>query len=127
MTKLLELHTDYSLWESYERLDAVEKIVNPEFDHVLVDNAVNSYCRSHQYESAANWYEPLAKLIADDICRRVAEGDKSELDHDAYKKASARFHEEMLVKPLRDMRPTVKRDVLAFRAVLEGICSRINR
>ena len=36
---LLALHTDNSLWESYLRLDAIEKIVNPEFEHVLIDNA----------------------------------------------------------------------------------------
>lgn len=125
MTKVLALHTDYSLWESYERLDAVRKIVNPGVGRVLVDNAVNSYCRSHQYEAAANWYEPLAKLIAGDICRRVSAGDRSELDQKVYKDASARFHEAMLAKPLRDMRPTAKRDATAFRAVLGDIRSRI--
>ncbi len=121
MTKMLALHTDYSLWESYERLDAVEKIVNPEFDHVLVDNAVNSYCRSHQYEAAANWYEPLAKLIAHDICQKVATGEKNELDQEGYKKASMRMHDAMLTKPLYEMRPKVKRDIHAFRKILEGI------
>ncbi len=121
MTRMLALHTDYSLWESYERLDAVEKIVNSEFDHVLVDNAVNSYCRSHQYEAAANWYEPLAKLIAHDICQKVATGEKNELDQEGYKKASMRMHDAMLTKPLYEMRPKVKRDIHAFRKILEGI------
>ena len=39
MADLLALHTDYSLWESYQRLDAVEKIRNPLFEKTLFENA----------------------------------------------------------------------------------------
>ena len=118
MTKLLALHTDYSLWESYERLEAVEHIVNPDMDRVLVDNAINSYCRSHQYEAAANWYEPLAEKLADAVRRKVDENDKTPVDNDALKAASEAMHDAMLKRALREMRPTLPRTVESFRRIL---------
>ncbi len=46
---LLALHTDYSLYESCQRLDAVEKIRNPDFEHVLyvVGRAGDDGSREH--------------------------------------------------------------------------------
>ena len=121
MTRLLALHTDYSLWESYERLEATEHIANPRFDHVLVDNAINSYCRSHQYEAAANWYEPLAVRLADDICGRLDADDRSPLDQDALESESRSLHDAMLERPLRSMRPTGGRTIQLFRQILSEV------
>ena len=121
MTKLLALHTDYSLWESYERLDKISPVVNPEFDHVLVDNAINSYCRSHQYEAAANWYEPLAAEMVEEVIKRVDSGDKSELQVDKFKKISEDLHAKMLSRPLCDMRPKAARTLEAFREVVLSV------
>ena len=120
MTSLLALHTDYSLWESYERLDRVEKIVNPDFDHVLVDNAVNDYCRSHQYEAAAFWYEPLAEFMAKAVERRLAADCREALDHDALAAESKRLWDEMLKRPLSEMRPTASRTQERFAALMKG-------
>ena len=118
MTKLLALHTDYSLWESYERLEAVDHIVNPDMDRVLVDNAINSYCRSHQYEAAANWYEPLAEKLADAVRRKVDENDKTPIDNDALKAASEAMYDAMLKRTLREMRPVAPRDIESYRRIL---------
>ena len=64
MADLLALHTDYSLWESFLRLDAIEKVANPNFPQVLFENAANSYCMSHQYELARHLYAPRAHRFA---------------------------------------------------------------
>ena len=118
---LLELHTDYSLWESYERLDAVEKIRNPGFQHVLVDNAVNGYCRSHQYEAARFWYAPLARAVADAVAARVKAGDRKAADDAALERLSESLHAKMLTRPLREMRPVAPRTPARYRAVLERL------
>ena len=118
MTKILALHTDYSLWESYERLDRIEKIVNPEFDHVLVDNAANGYCRSHQYEVAANWYEPFAEFLAAEVIRHVDADDRTDLDHDKLVAESDRLHDALLKRPLAEMRPTLPRTPENFKPVM---------
>lgn len=119
MTRLLALHTDYSLWESYERLDQIERIVNPDFEHVLVDNAVNSYCRSHQYEAAAFWWEPLALKLADEVERHLKAEDRGALDHDSLVAESKRRHEEMLKSPLKSMRPTAPRTRECFVEIMK--------
>ena len=118
MTRLLALHTDYSLWESYERLDRVEKIVNPDFEHVLVDNAINSYCRSHQYEAAAFCWEPLAEFLAGRILARVNADERVALDHGEIEAESDRLQKEMLKRPLKTMRPALPRTPRNFHDVL---------
>ena len=120
MTRLLALHTDYSLWESYERLDRVEKIVNPDFEHVLVDNAINSYCRSHQYEAAAFCWEPLAEFLAGRILARVNADERVALDHGEIEEESDRLQKEMLKRPLKTMRPALPRTPRNFHDVLVG-------
>ena len=118
MTQLLALHTDYSLWESYERMDRIERVCNPEFEHVLVDNAVNSYCRSHQYEAAAFCWEPLAEFLAGRILSRVDAGERLPVDHAEIVSEACRLLDLMLKRPLRDMRPLQSRTLSGFRKVL---------
>ena len=106
MADLLELHTDYSLWESYERLTKVESVPNPNFPRVLLDNAANSYCQSHQYELARYWYAPRAHKWAEKITSIIRSGDrKARLVLNDSKKV----HAELLNRPLKSMRPTAKR------------------
>lgn len=76
MADLLETHTDYSLWESFLRLDAIEKVQNPNFPQVLFENAANGYCRSHQYELARHLYAPRAHRFAAKVATCVAQGDR---------------------------------------------------
>ena len=106
MRDLLALHTDYSIWESYLRLDAVEKIVNPDFEHVLVDNASCGYCASHQYELADNFYLPQMKRLAERIVEHLARGDKSALEtFESYDDRRA----PLLKRSLKGMAPTLPR------------------
>ena len=114
---LLALHTDYSLYESYLRLDAVEKIRNPDFEHVLYDNASCGYCRSHQYEVARWWAVPAMTDLANMLAERAAAGDKSPippLNQD-------RYRERSLHRPLAEMRPTLPRTAESWRRVMRDL------
>ncbi len=106
---LLELSTDFSLWESYERLDRIEKVRNPDFEHVLVDNAINGYCRSHQYEAARYWYQPLAEMLAATYVAQVQAEKRQPIDEKKLKELSDRLHRQMLTRPLKEMRPGFNR------------------
>ena len=111
---LLALHTDYSLYESCQRLDAVEKIRNPDFEHVLYDNASCGYCRSHQYEVARWWAVPAMTDLANMLAERAAAGDKSPippLNQD-------RYRERSLHRPLAEMRPMLPRTPENWRRVM---------
>ena len=121
MTRLLALHTDYSLAESYDRLAAAHPVENPDFGHVLVDNAVNSYCRSHQYEAAAFLYEPLARDCAAAVTAKLDAGDRTVVDGKALKAKSEAYREAMLKRPLAEMRPTAPRTEKAFVALMEEL------
>ena len=117
MADLLALHTDYSLWESYLRLDSVEKIQNPNFSKTLFENASCGYCRSHQYELARHWYAPHMRTIAKNLAKAIASGDK-----DA--KISPNAEKERLAlkkKPLQSLRPTQLRTEENFRKVMRKI------
>ena len=122
MADLLALHTDYSLWESYQRLDAVEKIQNPDFSKTLFENASCGYCRSHQYELARHWYAPHAKAIAANLAKAVADGDRK-----AVVKTNAEGARLALkAKPLESLKPTLPRTEENFRKVLREIQKAVN-
>ena len=117
MADLLALHTDYSLWESYQRLDAIEKIKNPNFSKTLFENASCNYCRSHQYEFARYWYAPHAKAVSERIAKAVAANDrKADIKVDAEKERLA-----LKEKPLESLKPTLPRTEENFRKVLREI------
>jgi hypothetical protein len=117
MADLLALHTDYSLWESYQRLDAVEKIRNPAFEKTLFENASCDYCRSHQYELARYWYAPHVRAVADRLAKAVAAGDRKAA-------VTVNAEEERLAlkaKPLESLKPSLPRTAGNFRKVLGEI------
>ncbi len=119
---LLALHTDYSLYESYLRLDAVEKIRNPDFEHVLYDNASCDYCRSHQYELVRGWAVPAMADLAAMLAERTASGDKSPLpplNQDRHRTRS-------LHRPLAEMRPVLERTPESWRRVLGDLAAAAN-
>ena len=125
MTRLLALHEDYSLADSLDRLDATHPVANPNFGHVLVDNAVNGYCRSHQYEAAAFWYEPLARDCAAAVRAKVASGDRATpIDTKALAAKSEAYHQSLLTRPLAEMRPTAPRTEAAFRTLMRELARR---
>jgi len=119
MADLLALHTDYSLWESYQRLDAVEKVRNPDFPKTLFENASCGYCRSHQYELARYWYAPHARATAKNLAKAIADGDrKARLSPPAEPERIA-----LKAKPLASLRPTSSRTAEDFRKVMRAIDS----
>ena len=117
MADLLALHTDYSLWESYQRLDAVEKIRNPAFEKTLFENASCDYCRSHQYELARHWYAQHVKAVAAKLAKVVAAGDrKADISVKAEKERLA-----LKARPLESLKPTLPRTAESFRRVLGSL------
>ncbi|MDO4571365.1 MAG: hypothetical protein Q4D38_13345 [Planctomycetia bacterium] len=72
MRDILALHEDYSLYETWERCNAIEPIQNPNFGWVLLDNASCHYCRSHQYELMDRWYLPVVREIAGSVKEYVS-------------------------------------------------------
>ena len=115
------LHTDYSLAESYDRLDAIEKIRNPNFAKVLIENATCGYCASHQYEAAEYWYKPAAHDFADDLVRRVTAGDRSPLG--PYETYDTYRDKRLYAKPLAEMRPTLARTQENFTRVMNALAA----
>ena len=117
MADLLALHTDYSLWESYQRLDAVENIQNPGFSKTLFENASCPYCRSHQYELARHWYAPHAHAAAALLAKAVASGKRNaDMKLDAEKERLA-----LKARPLESLKPTLPRTEENFRKVLREV------
>ncbi len=114
MADTLALHTDYSLWESYLRLDKVEKVRNPDFPRVLLDNASCGYCRGYQYECAAHWYAPAMRNVAAALKAKVGSG-KREGVLAAPRKP---YRDQMLATPLQQLAPTAPRTPEAYRRTM---------
>ena len=117
MADVLALHTDYSLWESYRRLDAVEKILNPDFEKTLFDNASCGYCRSHQYELARHWYAPHMMDIAKRIGAAIASGDRQA----ALRGDSEQERQKLMSRPLESLSPALPRTAAKFRETMLAI------
>ena len=115
MPRLLALHTDYSLYDSLERLKAVRQVSNPEFDRVLLDNCVNGYCASHQAEPAERLYAPAINMMAQQIAEKAERGDRSPIKTEEVRK----MREAAVSMPLAPMRKP--RTAKAFRKVLDDI------
>ena len=120
MADVLSLDTDYSLWESYCRLDEVEKIKNPEFTKVLFDNASCKYCRSHQYELAKHWYAVRAKEFAKRVEDMVASGDRKV---DLSLQESEVQRKKLMEIPLNTLAPTLPRTPENYRKIMTQLAS----
>ena len=117
LVDILALHTDYSLWESCERLDAVEKIRNPAFEKTLFENAANDYCLSHQYELVRHWVAPGAHALAKRVADAVAAGDrdaKISVDFETLRREAKK-------RPLASLRPTLPRTQEQFRRIIDDL------
>ena len=123
MADVLALHTDYSLWESYLRLDAVEKVQNPEFTKTLFDNASCSYCRSHQYELARHWYAARMRQAADRLEKAVAANDRTAALFDR----SEDERQALMARPLESLRPTLPRTEAQYRATMRALAEYLER
>ena len=118
MADILALHTDYSLAESFDRMDAIEPVKNPNFPKVLIENATCSYCASHQYEAAEYWYKPSIREFADMIAGKVANDDRTPIP--VQPKWTDYRDARMYAKPLSEMRPTLPRVRESYERTLKA-------
>ena len=114
---VLALGADFSLWETYKATDAIERIRLPDFDSVLVQNAINNYCASHQYEAAAFLYLPQLMIWRQKLVRRF--GDTA-ADAKLSAKEIADVMKAVWKTPLESMRPTLPRTPESYRAVMRA-------
>ena len=126
MADLLALHTDYSMWETYQRLDAVEKIQNPDFSKTLFENASCPYCRSHQYELARHWYAVRARQMAERLAKAVASGDRAAKFGGAAGEAE-QMRLALKARPLESLKPTLPRTEENFRKALREVQELLGR
>ena len=108
-TEILALHTDYSLDESYDRLCRDGDVRAKDFPKVLLDNAINGYCRSHQYEIAAGWYQPMAKAVVAEFLRRLEAGDRTEVPKAFFEQTHKSTYDAMVEQGFGPLRPTLPR------------------
>lgn len=112
---VLALHTDFSLSESLDRMNAVERVRNPDFEHVLFENSAAGYCLSHQAEYARSWYLPQVRELAKTLVERSRAGDFSPLPEPADYRAELRRR----AHPIRDFAPNPEgRTAMEFRRVM---------
>ena len=124
LADVLELHTDYSLWESYQRLDAIEKIQNPDFTKTLFENAVNQYCLSHQYEAIRHIVAPAMAELAERIAKAVKSGDRK-AGFSVHPRFGA-IRKAAKAKPLESLKPTLPRTKENFHKVLRDLLQNVN-
>ena len=120
MADVLALHSDFSIAETLDGMDAVEKIRNPHAEHLLFENAACRYCRSHHAEWAKGWYAPLMREIAATLVERARKGDFSPLPAPTDYRAKLRA----MAHPIRAFAPDPARRTAAdFRNAMEK-CAR---
>ena len=77
LAELLALHEDFSICDTYDRVNAIHPIAYKDFMSVLVDNAANSYCSSHQAELARFCYIPAFEHYLDILKKRILANDRT--------------------------------------------------
>ena len=112
----LELHADFSLSETMDRIMSVEKVRNPAFEHIFFENSACQYCLSHQAEYAKGWYVPSTEEMAALLVSRAEARDFSPLPpfRDYRTELRARAH------PIRDFAPDpAQRTPVRFRHLMQ--------
>ena len=124
-TEVLALHPDYSLDESLDKLYQSGNVLAPDFGKVLLDNAINGYCRSHQYEIAAGWYLPMAEKVCDKMMEQVesstVQPSTSNLQpqlKDSIVKVRGEIYDKFVKEGIGPYRPTLPRILQEYRRVL---------
>ena len=113
----LELHADFSLSETMDRIMSVEKVRNPEFEHIFFENSACRYCLSHQAEYAKGWYVPSTEELTALLVSRAEARDFSSLPpfRDYRTELRARTH------PIRDFAPDpAQRTPERFRRLMQA-------
>ncbi len=97
---LLGEHLDYSMYESYKRLQAVSE-VNPTFEDSLKQNASCDYHRSYVYESVKALYLPEMQMVYDWMKACIAQAAYDTLADEApYYERKKENTEQYFVTPL---------------------------
>ena len=122
LARLIDLHTDYSVCDAYDRLNAIHPIAYPGFFSVLVDNAANLYCASHQAELARVCYIPAFEAYAAEMLARIGRKDRTPPSSDIIKA----FREKAMNTPLAAMRSGTPRTRANFNGVLDELSATIN-
>ena len=106
LTELLGSHGDYSLLETLQGMQRVEK-VNPIFERTLKENAGNHYCRSYIYENARYLYRPEMDLLFEEVKQATLERRAIDKDRLMPKKdvITARYFETPLDAMERNVPP----------------------
>lgn len=123
MADLLAIHSDFSIAETLDAVNAVEKMRNPRGEHLLFENSSCDYCRGHQAEYAKGWYVPLASEIVALLIERVERKDFSPLPE------PTDYHEKLraLDHPIRAFAPDPSlRTPERFRALMVDLSALAN-
>ena len=115
---ILALHTDCSLYESLCRLSAIAPCQQRDFDRVLLENASNGYCLSHQYETAKGWCCPLVGDIADELRRKLDGCDRTPLAKETVDRLSKSRKVELEARGIVALRPQSARGPADWRKAL---------
>ncbi len=121
MADLLALHDDYSIYKTFVKINKIEPVRNPNFPKVLLDNASNGYCMSHQYELAANWYLPTIRELTNWAKSSVLNNGKID-----FKKGRAtvlakrnEYYERTNSTPLTEMAPQSPQTFEQFAKIMK--------
>lgn len=117
LADLLALHTDFSVCDSYDRMAAVHPVAYPGFMSVLVDNAANSYCSSHQAELARHCYLPAFRHYTEALKAKMLSGDKKHLG----KGCLSGFRDRVIAMPYAALKIDTPRTRKEFNKALDGV------
>ena len=92
----------------------VEKVRNPNFPQVLLENASCAYCRGYQYECAAHWYVPVMRDMERAIKAKVSSGKHG----GTLAAPRTDYHGTLLATPLQKLAPDSPRTPDAYRKVM---------
>jgi hypothetical protein len=125
LADLLGQHTDYSLYDSLEKLKATAP-VNPCFEQTLKNNASAPYCRSYIYENVRYLYLPETKLLFDWIMYNIDTNNRGEKQNkEEFLAKKAQIKEIYNNTPLSAMRPSENSSfaetVLRMKNLINGI------
>ena len=123
LATLLALHTDFSVCDTYDRLAKVHPIAYSGFSSVLVDNAANSYCSSHQAELARHCYLPAFRHFVETIKARMAAGDRTPFARGDLEE----FRTRAMAMSIAALRLDVPRTRDEFNRVLDAVLSAAER
>ena len=108
LSDLLSMHSDFSLLDTLEGLEATAPI-NPRFERTLKENAAGYYCRSYIAENARELYLPELDIIFDEV-RRALE-NCAPINREAIKARIAQNTARFKNTPLAEMQKVPERSL----------------